>query len=165
MGVSPGERIQVFKTDRGKVAIAICYDVEFPELVRVSKAQGAEILFVPYNTDIRSGHLRVRTCAQARAVENHMYVVTAGAIGNLPQVEGADIHYAQSAILTPCDIAFARDGIASEATPNTETMLVHDLDIGVLRKMEVSGTVRTWRDRRTDLYRIHVQSGDEKLVI
>lgn len=153
-GVSPGNEIRVFETDRGKVGITICYDVEFPEVTRIMKEKGAEVLFVPYSTDIASSHRRVRTCALARAVENHLYVVTAGATGNLPQVEGADIHYAQSAILTPSDIAFARDGIAAEATPNVETMLIHDLDLAVLRRTESAGTVRTWPDRRTDLYRV-----------
>ena len=154
-GVSAGDRIEVFDTDRGRIAIAICYDVEFPEYVRAVKARGAELLFVPYNTDIRSGHLRVRACAQARAIENHIYVVTAGAVGNLPHVEGADIHYAQSAILTPSDIPFARDAVAAEATPNVETMVVHDLDLMLLRRTQANGTVNIWPDRRTDLYEIH----------
>ena len=164
-GVSPGNRANVFDTDCGRVGIAICYDVEFPEYARVLKAKGTELLLVPYNTDIRSGHLRVRACSQARAVENHLYVVTAGATGNLPQVEGADIHYAQSAILTPSDIAFARDGIAAEATPNIETMLVHDLDLAALRKMETTGTVRPWVDRRRDLYRVTFKDESQDLDV
>ena len=159
-GVSGGDSIQVFDTDRGRIGIAICYDIEFPEYARIAKGKGAEVLLVPYNTDIRAAHLRVRACAQARAIENHLYVVTAGAVGNLPQVEGADIHYAQSAILTPSDIAFARDGIAAEATPNVETMLFHDLDLVALRRMEAMGSVRTWKDRRHDLYSILDRRGD-----
>lgn len=158
-GVTAGRDIEVFETDRGKIAIAICYDVEFPEWARITKARGADVLFVPYNTDIRSGHVRVRTCAQARAIENHMYVVMAGAIGNLPQVEGADIHYGQASILTPSDIQFARDGIASEGTANAETMIVHDLDLALLRRTEGTGTVRTWPDRRKDLYAVIHKNG------
>ena len=151
-GVSGGDSVDVFRTDCGNVAIAICYDVEFPELPRLAKQKGAEILLVPYNTDIRSGHIRVRTCAHARCMENHMYAVLGGATGNLPLVEGADIHWAQSCILTPSDIPFDRDGIASEATPNVEAMVVHELDLEKLRSTERSGTVRPWIDRRTDLY-------------
>ena len=158
-GVSPGNDVQVFDTDRGKVAIAICYDVEFPELVRRQRELGARILFVPYNTDIRSGHVRVRTCAAARAIENHMYCVLGGACGNLPFVEGADIHWAQSCILTPSDIPFQRDGVAVEATPNVEAMLVHELDMETLRRTERTGTVRTWKDRRSDLYRVEWKPG------
>ena len=73
---------------------------------------GAQILFVPSNTNDRHGHLRVRICCQARAIENQVYVVNAGCVGNLPLVENADTHYAQSGIFTPSDIAFARDGVA-----------------------------------------------------
>jgi predicted amidohydrolase len=164
-GVRGGDRIETFETDCGRIGIAICYDVEFPEVVRCMKAQGAEVVFVPYNTDIRSSHLRVKVCSQARAVENHLYLVTAGATGNLPQVEGADIHYAQSAIYTPSDIPFARDGIAAEATPNIETMLVHELDLVVLRKMESAGTVRPWQDRRKDLYCVTVKRPSGPLTI
>lgn len=153
-GVTPGDELRVFDTDSGRVAITICYDIEFPELSRIARAKGAQILFVPYNTDIRSSHLRVRSCAQARCIENHVYCVLSGACGNLPLVEGADIHYAQSCILTPSDIPFARDGVAAEATPNVETMLVHELDIDLLRRTERTGTVRTWLDRRSDIYEV-----------
>lgn len=162
-GVSPGDRLDVFDTDRGKVAIAICYDVEFPELVRMARKKGARLLFVPFNTDIRSGYLRVRSCAQARCIENHMYTVLAGAVGNLPQVEGADIHYAQSAILTPSDVHFARDGVAEDTTPNAECMVMSDLDLELLRRTERTGTVRPWLDRRLDLYRISWHEDDDEV--
>lgn len=161
-GVTAGDAVNVFDTDCGKVAIMICYDIEFPELSRVAMAKGASIFFVPFNTDIRSGYLRVRSCAQARAIENHAYVVLSGAVGNLPEVDGSDIHYAQSAILTPSDIAFARDGVAAEATPNVETMLVHDLDMDLLRRTRRTGTVRTVFDRRRDLYSVVFKNKDEE---
>lgn len=153
-GVEAGHQVRVFDTDRGKVAILICYDVEFPELARIAAAKGANVLFVPFNTDIRSGYLRVRACAQARCIENGLYAVLAGPIGNLPFVEGADIHYGQACILTPSDLQFARDGVAEEATPNVETMVLHELDIEVLRRNRRTGTVRTWLDRRSDVYAV-----------
>jgi predicted amidohydrolase/ribosomal protein S18 acetylase RimI-like enzyme len=153
-GTSPGSQLEVFDTDRVKVAILICYDVEFPELARIAASKGAKILFVPFNTDIRPAYVRVRYCAHARCIENHVYTVLSGVCGNLPSVEGADIHYAQSVILTPSDIPFSRDGICAEATPNVETMLVHDLDLDVLRRTRRNGTVRPWTDRRTDLYQV-----------
>lgn len=81
---------------------------------------GAAILFVPFCTDERQSYMRVRYCAQARAVENQCFVVMAGNVGNLPKVENMDIQYSQSCVLTPCDFPFARDGIASDTTPNVE---------------------------------------------
>ncbi len=74
----------------------------------------------------------MRYCCQARAIENQCYVVMSGNVGNLPNVENMDIHYAQSCILTPCDFPFARDGIAAEATENVETVTVADLDLADL---------------------------------
>jgi predicted amidohydrolase/ribosomal protein S18 acetylase RimI-like enzyme len=164
-GVSPGDVINVFDTDAGRVAVLICYDVEFPELARVVAAQGAQILFVPYNTEMRQGHLRVRSCAQARCIENNVYCVLSGATGNLPFASGADIHYAQSCILTPSDLPFDRDGIAAEATPNVETLLMHDLDLDILRRQSLGGTVRPFTDRRTDLYSVVYRSGKKKIVV
>jgi predicted amidohydrolase/GNAT superfamily N-acetyltransferase len=160
-GVEPGNKVEVFDTDRGKISIQICYDIEFPEIGRVAAQKGAKIFFVPFNTDERYSYLRVRSCAQARAVENGVYVAIAGVTGNLPFVDNADIHYAQSGIYTPADIPFARDAIASECTENIETMIIHDVDTEVLRRNRLSGTVRTWNDRRTDLYHVHYEDPDD----
>ncbi|MBX3359484.1 MAG: GNAT family N-acetyltransferase [Phycisphaeraceae bacterium] len=153
-GVSPGNRVEVFDTDRGKVAILICYDSEFPELARIAAGKGAKILFVPFNTDERYGYLRVRHCSQARAIENQMYVAIAGCAGMMPFVDNADMHYAQCAVLTPSDFPFARDAVASESMPNIETVVVHDVDLELLRRNRMDGTVRPWTDRRKDLYSV-----------
>lgn len=164
-GVSAGDKVRVFDTDRGKIGISICYDIEFPEMTRIAAEKGAAIVFVPYNTDMRSGHMRVRYCAQARCVENEIYIAMAGAIGNLPNVEAADMHYAQSCILTPSDIAFDRDGIAAECTPNTEMMIIHDLSLDLLRQHKDRGTTQNWDNRRTDLYRVRWDDGEEVIEV
>ncbi len=153
-GVSPGDALHVFDTDRGKIAIFVCYDIEFPELARIAADKGAEIFFVPFNTESRHGYLRVRYCAQARCVENEVYSAIAGCVGNLPFVANADVHYARSGIFTPVDVAFARDGIAAEGTANIEDLIIHDVDLELLRRHKQTGTVQNWNDRRTDLYRL-----------
>lgn len=157
-GVKPGNTVEVFDTDIGKISILICYDVEFPEISRIAVSKGAQILFVPFNTDERRGYLRVRYCAQARAVENQVYVVLAGCVGNLPQVENLDIHFAQSAILTPSDVEFHREGIATEAPANSETLIFQDLDINLIMRNREFGSVQTWKDRRLDLYNVRYYS-------
>jgi predicted amidohydrolase/ribosomal protein S18 acetylase RimI-like enzyme len=159
-GVSPGDALRVFDTDRGRIAILVCYDVEFPELSRIAAARGANLLFVPFNTPDRHGYLRVRACAQARAIENQLYVAIAGCAGNLPFVDNADIHYSQCGVFTPSDVGFARDAIAAESTPNIETVLTHELDGEALRRNRHSGTVRPWTDRRSDLYEIHYRDAN-----
>ncbi len=164
-GVAPGNRVEVFDTDCGVVSILICYDIEFPELVRIAASKGAQMIFVPFNTDTRHGYLRVRNCAMARCVENHLYVAVAGCTGNLPFVENSDIHYAQSAIFTPADAEFARDAVAAECNANIETMIIHDVDLELLRRHREEGSVQNWYDRRVDLYRVLYKEDDKEFSI
>lgn len=156
-GISTGDSIRVFDTDCGKIAILICYDVEFPELARIVTEKGANIIFTPFCTDERQGYLRVRYCAQARAVENQVYTVIAGTVGNLTHVENMDIQYAQSAIFTPSDFSFPRDGIMAECTPNLEMVIVGDVDLELLKRSRKSGTVTLLKNRRVDLYELKVK--------
>lgn len=156
-GVKAGNKLEIFDTDCGKISIQICYDVEFPELGRIAAENGAQIIFTPFCTDERYAYLRVRYCAQARCIENHVYSVIAGSVGNLPQVDNIDIHYAQSAIFSPSDIPFTRDAIQSEATPNIETVIIDDVDLELLKKHKQTGSVLNWKDRRTDIYKIIVE--------
>jgi len=146
--------LSTIPTEHGPIAVQICYDCEFPELTRRQLDQGARILFVPYATDARTGHLRIKYCCQARTVENQIYVVTAGNCGRVSGVENIDISYAQSAILTPSDHPFARDGIAAEASENVEQFIVADLDLDLLDWARAEGAVQNVNDRRLDLYSV-----------
>lgn len=152
--IKGGNKLKAIQTDCGPIGVLICYDSEFPEAARHLTDQGAKILFVPFCTDERQGYLRVRYCCQARAIENQIYVVTAGMVGNLPDVENMDVHYAESGIFTPCDFPFARDGIAALADANTETIVFADLNLNQLTISRNSGTVQNLKDRRFDLYRV-----------
>ncbi len=156
-GLSGGKMVQTFDTDCAKIGILICYDVEFPELSRIMADQGMQILFVPFLTDTQNGYSRVRVCAQARAIENECFVVIAGSVGNLPRVHNMDIQYAQSGVFTPCDFAFPTDGKRAEATPNTEMILVSDVDLNLLNELHTYGSVRNLRDRRHDLYELKIK--------
>lgn len=109
---------------------------------------------MPFCTDERQGYLRVRYCSQARAVENQIYVVMSGNVGNLPRVANMDVQYAQSCILTPCDFSFSRDGIAADTTPNVETVAIADLRPDTLMMARNNGTVKNLQDRRHDLYHV-----------
>jgi predicted amidohydrolase/GNAT superfamily N-acetyltransferase len=156
-GISGGNELIVLPTPKAKIAVQICYDVEFPEATRYLADQGVEILFVPYCCDDRHAQLRVRYCAQARAIENQIFVATAGVIGNLPSVPAMDIHYGQAAVFTPSDFEFARDGIQAIADSNVETLLVTDIDTGDLYRSRASGSVTPRLDRRTDLFELKVK--------
>jgi predicted amidohydrolase len=157
--VESGDTLKVFETRHGKVAIAICYDTEFPELSRKLADAGAELLFVPYCTDDRQAYVRVRTCAHARAIENQLFVATAGTVGNLPRVPYMYTNYACSAILTPSDFPFARDGIAAEGNVNQEMLVTADVDLDLLADARQGGSVRPFTDRRPEVY-----TGDVEVV-
>lgn len=152
--ITGADSSNVIETDFGPIGVMICYDAEFPELARHLTDQGAQILFIPFCTDERQSYQRVRFCAQARAIENQCYVVMAGNVGNLPSVENMDIQYAQSCVLTPCDFAFARDGIAADTTPNVEMVAIADVHLDSLAAARQSGTVQNLKDRRFDLYNV-----------
>lgn len=150
-GIEPGEGIKIFETPFGRVAILICYDIEFPELARLLTMAGVEIIFVPYSTDEQRGYYRVRYTSQARAVENYIYVVTAGNVGNLPDTNYL-LNYGRSAIFTPSDFSFPPQAVAAIADPNTETVVVTDLELTTLALQREMGAVRPLFDRRPDLY-------------
>ncbi len=152
--IEGGDYLQVFDTDAGRIGILICYDVEFPELSRILAAQDMDILFVPYWTDTKNGYLRVRSCAQARAIENECYVVICGSCGNLPQVENLDVQYSQAAVFSPSDFSYPHDAVMAETTANTEMIMFSDLDLDKLKLTRSEGSVNNLKDRRTDLYEV-----------
>ena len=146
-----GDKLHLFATPFGRIAILVCYDIEFPELARMVCEAGADILFVPSCTDDRQGWLRVRYCCHARAIENQVFVVQTSTVGNLP-VEGLGQHYGQAAIITPSDFPFARDGIAAEGTHNLEQVIVAEVDLADLETNRLNGTTIPLYDKRKDVY-------------
>jgi len=147
--VSSGERLRIFDTSFGKIAVTICYDVEFPEIARVAARQGARILVVPSCTDDRQGYLRVRYCAQARAIENQLFVIHSPTVGSLPMVPAVSMNYGQASILTPSDFPFSRDGILAEGQPNLENMVIGELNLDLIEDSRKDGTVLPLRDSHT----------------
>ncbi|MGE0553838.1 MAG: carbon-nitrogen hydrolase family protein [Gemmatimonadales bacterium] len=146
--VSARSTLKVFETPFGRLAVAVCYDVEFPEIVRAAAREGAHILAVPSCTDDRQGMLRVRYCAHARAIENQLYVITAHTVGSLPMVPAVSLNYGQAAILTPSDFEFSRDGILAEGIPNQESMVIGELNLTTIANSKSSGTVLPLFDSR-----------------
>lgn len=150
-------KLSAIDTDCGKIGVLICYDSEFPELTRILADDGAKILFVPYLTVEQNGHYRVHYSCHARAVENQIYVVTAGNTGFLPNVVNMDFCYSQNTIMTPCDHLFPPAGIKKQAQANLEQMIFADLDLDLIDEVRKNGTVKNYNDRRNDLYRVEYQ--------
>lgn len=150
--MSPGDGVEVFQTRFGTIAMLTCYDIEFPEIVRMARAKGADVIFCPSCTDDRHGFYRVRYCCHARTIENQVYVVVTGTVGALRKVDFMRANFGQAAILAPNDIPFPPAGIIAEGVINDDMLVVGDLDLGLLEEVRKNGSVMTWRDRRSDLY-------------
>ncbi|MFS0689554.1 carbon-nitrogen hydrolase family protein [Sporosarcina sp. 179-K 8C2 HS] len=150
--MAAGDELKVFDTEKGRIAILTCYDIEFPEIVRMVKAAGADVIFCPSCTDDRHGFHRVRYTSHARAIENQVYVVLTGTVGSLQTVDFMRANFGQAAIITPNDIPFPPKGLAAEGELNDDMLVTADLDLSLLYEVREKGSVTTWRDRRTDLY-------------
>ncbi|WP_066305372.1 carbon-nitrogen hydrolase family protein [Bacillus sp. FJAT-29814] len=150
--MAPGDSFQIFETEKGKIALLTCYDIEFPEIVRMAKAKGADVIFCPSCTDDRHGFHRVRYTSHARAIENQVYVVLTGTVGALPTVDFMRANFGQAVVITPNDIPFPPQGIQVQGEINDDMVVTADLDLELLYEVRERGSVTTWRDRRTDLY-------------
>lgn len=153
-GIQPGDELQVFDTDCGTIAILTGYDIQFPELSRMAADQGAEIIFTPFTSENEQACQRIRCCAVARAVENQIFAVTAGATGNLNHVYHMNAQYAKSGIYSPIDFPFPGKGIVGECEANAETMVIGEVDLKALSRNRKAGTVTQLRDRRNDVYQV-----------
>ena len=149
--VTPGEGVHLFETDFGLFGVAICYDIEFPEIARAMARRGAHVVLVPSCTDDRQGFLRVRYCSHARAIENQIYVVQSSTVGSLPMVPAVSLNYGQASILTPSDFSFARDGILAEGVPNQESMVIGELNLDTIVESRSFGTVLPLADSERTL--------------
>jgi len=150
-GISPGKNLRVFDTALGTLAIAICYDCEFPLLARAQAEAGAELLLVPSCTDTAAGYHRVRYGSQARALENQIHVVQAATVGDAPWSETLDINVGAAAIYTPVDRGFPADGIAAMGTREQPGWVDGIVDLKLARSLRTDGRVLNYRDwRRQD---------------
>ncbi len=101
----PGHQTVVVDTPIGKLGLAICYDLRFPELFRVLSRQGAEIFAVPSAFTAYTGRAHWETLVRARAIENLAYVIAANQGGY--HVNGRET-YGDSMIVDPWGIILAR---------------------------------------------------------
>ncbi len=122
----------------GKTAIAICYDLRFPELFRRYAVDGARLIVIPAEWPIqRVEHWR--TLLQARAIENQCYIVACNAVG-----ETGDTTFAgHSMIVDPWGKIVIEVG---------ETPMLATAEIELDLVDEVRQRIPVFADRRTDVY-------------
>jgi predicted amidohydrolase len=145
-GVSAGNPPSVFDTDWGRIGIAICYDAEFPKLVRAQVEAGAWCVLVPTCTDSLHGYNRVRFSAQARAVENQVYMAVAPTIGLAPHSTALDENHGAASIHGPVDRGFPADGVIVQGGLDQPGWVQARLDRAAIARVREEGAVRNHRD-------------------
>lgn len=129
--IEPGDALKVFAVEGIRVAVAICYDSEFPLPVRAQREAGAQLLVVPSCTDTAAGATRVRVGCLARALESRLFVaqsVTAGLAGWSPAL---DVNTGEAAVFAPMDAGLPEDGVLVQ-THGEQVWAVARLDFAAL---------------------------------
>jgi len=113
--IESGDALNVFTVDDKQVAIAICYDCEFPLPVRAQYEAGARLLLVPSCTDTEAGATRVRVGCLARALENRIFVAQAVTAGTAAWSPALDVNTGLASIYAPMDNGFPANGLLAQA--------------------------------------------------
>lgn len=139
---SPGNEITVFDTEFGRMGLAICFDVRFPELFRAMAVRGARMIFLPAQFNMTTGPAHWADTLKLRAVDNELFVVGASA------ARYVDFDYecwGHSAVYDPCGVELA-------AADETEQLLLADIDLS--RVDEVRAQLPTFLKLRRELYAV-----------
>jgi predicted amidohydrolase len=145
-GVASGRPPQVFDTPWGRIGVAICYDVEFPKLVRAQVEAGAWLILAPSCTDTVHGFTRVRISAAARAIENQCFVACTPTVGAAPWSAALDVNRGHAAVFGPADRGFPEDGVLAAGRMDAAEWLFCTLDPARIAAVREDGAVRNHRD-------------------
>ena len=144
--VAPGAATRVFETSLGRIGILIGYDAEFPLLARAMVEAGAEVLLLPSATDTLRGYWRVRSAAQARALEGQCVVVQAAMIGEARWLGAVTRSTGAAAIYGPPDKGFPEDGVIATGKIDAPGWVHGEIELDAVRHVRTDGAVLTYRD-------------------
>ncbi|GIX09755.1 carbon-nitrogen hydrolase family protein [Elioraea sp.] len=145
-GVTASGPPQVIETPWGRIGIAICYDAEFPPIVRAMARAGAWLVLVPACTDTEAGATRVTVSARARAIENQAVVAVAPTVGDAPWCASLDANRGRAGLYGPADRGFPPDGIIAEGPRDAPGAVIAALDPAAIAAVREHGAVRNHRD-------------------
>ena len=143
-GIHGGAPAGVFDTPWGWVGTAVCYDSEFPGVVRTMTEAGAWLILVPTCTDTAHGYNRVRLSCQARALENQCFVALSPTVGEAPWLATLDRNTGRAGVYGPVDRGFPDDGVIVEG--DGTGWVFADLDPARLEAVRWDGAVRNFQD-------------------
>ena len=141
-GIAGHPVARVFDTELGRIGIAICYDGEFPLIVRAMVVAGAEVILIPSATETRAGANRVRVAAQARALENQVTVVTSPTVGDAPWSPALDRNHGIAGVYVPADAGLPETGIIAEGEADRPGWVHATVDLDAVAAVRQKGGVR-----------------------
>jgi predicted amidohydrolase len=144
-----GDEVAIADAAGVGVGLTICYDLRFPELYLALALQGARVITVPAAFTERTGRDHWEVLIRARAIEDQVFVVAAGQIGDAPP------HYrsfGRSMIVDPWGVVLAQ-------APDTEAFIAADLDFTI--QDEMRDRLPSLRHRRPDAYGSSAKSGSQ----
>ena len=144
--ISPTREQTLFNTPYGKIGVAICYDSEFPLLVRGLVEAGASLILVPSCTDTLAGYNRVRIGVQARALENQCYVAQSPTVGEAPWSPATDVNIGAAGLYAPPDVGFPDNGVVVQGELNHPGWLYADINLARIESVRRHGRVLNHRD-------------------
>lgn len=121
--LEPGDHGVVVDTPFGRLGLAVCYDLRFPEFFRALVDGGAELLAIPSAFTARTGEAHWRSLVRARAIENLCYVVASNQGGF--HLNGRETH-GESMVVDPW-------GRVLDCLPRGAGVVVGDFDPGMLQ--------------------------------
>ena len=145
-GIVAGGPVRVFDTSIGTFGVAICYDSEFPLLVRAMAEAGADVVLVPSCTERVSGYHRVRTGSVARALENTIVTVQSPTVGDAPWSPAVDFNSGAAGIYVPSEHGVSDTGVVAEGTLNAAQWVFATVDLERLRRVKATGEMRNFAD-------------------
>jgi predicted amidohydrolase len=143
-----GAGSQVIETPFGTLAICVCYDSEFPLIVRHLVEQGAWLILVPSCTETLAGYYRVRIGCQARALENQCFVAQAVLVGDATWSDLINVSVGAAGVYAPPDKGMPSDGVMVKGELNRPGWIYADLDAGQLQQVRTRGQVHNYSDWR-----------------
>ncbi len=145
--IEGGDALKVFDHDGLRLAVAVCYDSEFPLPVRAQYEAGARLLLVPSCTDTAAGATRVRVGCLARALENRCFVAHSVTAGAAPWSPALDANTGEAALYAPMDAGFPDDGVLA-STRDGGDWAIADIDPAALEASRDTAQVANDRDWR-----------------
>lgn len=145
-GISPGGPLRVFETALGTIGVAICYDSEFPLLVRAQVEAGARTILIPSCTEFISGFHRIRTGALARALENTCITVVSPTVGEARWSPSVDVNSGAAGIFMPADHALSDTGVLAQGEVNAAQWVFATADPAALERLVTGGEMRNRSD-------------------